>query len=84
MCQSGRVGGCEIMLWATLRSMFVRRMQAYCQGLWVLCAEVSKAWHVLGVGAVLDLFYSPSLLQCRDRVLKVKPYGTERATLGHG
>ena len=35
---------------AALLSVFVRRMQALSQGLWVLCAEMGMAWHILGVG----------------------------------
>ena len=29
-------------------------MQALIQGLWVLCAEMDVAWHILGVGEVSD------------------------------
>ena len=35
---------------AAFISVFVRRMQALSQGLWVLCAQVGGAWHILGVG----------------------------------
>ena len=41
-----------------LLSVFVRRMQALSQGLWVLCAKMGVAWHILGVGGVSDPYLS--------------------------
>ena len=38
-----------------LASVFFSQMQALSQGLWVLCAEMGVAWHILGVGKVSDL-----------------------------
>ena len=29
-------------------------MQALSQGLWVLCAEMGVAWHILGAGEVSE------------------------------
>ena len=46
------VGGWAIRVGAVLPSVFFRQMQALSQGLWVLCAEMGVAWHILGVGEV--------------------------------
>ena len=35
-------------------SMFFTQMQAHSQGLWVLCAEIGVAWHILGAGEVSE------------------------------
>ena len=56
---AGRVGGwgadgLAIRVGAVLLSVFVRRMQALSLGLWVLCAEMGVAWHILGVGRVSE------------------------------
>ena len=48
----GWVGGRRVG--AALLSVFVRSMQALSQGLWVLCAEMSVAWRILGAGEVSD------------------------------
>ena len=48
-------GGREIRLLAVLLSVFSSQMQALSQGLWVLCAEMGVAWHILGVGEVSEL-----------------------------
>ena len=37
-----------------LLSVFSSQMQAFSQGLWVLCAEMSVAWHMLGAGEVSE------------------------------
>ena len=57
--KTGRVGGWgagggAIRLVAVLLSVFSSQMQALSQGLWVLCAEMGVAWHILGVGEVSD------------------------------
>ena len=44
------VGGREIRLLAVLLSVFCSQMQVLSQGLWVLCAEMGVAWHILGAG----------------------------------
>ena len=44
----------EVGLLAVLLSVFFSRMQPLSQGLWVLCAEMGVAWHILGVGQVSD------------------------------
>ena len=45
----GWVGGWEIRLLAVLLSVFSSQMQALSQGLWVLCAKMGVAWHILEV-----------------------------------
>ena len=47
-------GGQEIRLLAVLLSVFSSQMQAFSQGLWVLCAEMGVAWHILGAGEVSE------------------------------
>ena len=37
---------------AVLLSVFSSQMQAHSQGLWVLCAEMGVAWHILGAGGL--------------------------------
>ena len=49
----GRVGG-KFRLLAVLLSVFSSLMQALSQGLWVLCAEMGVAWHILGAGEVSE------------------------------
>ena len=44
----------EIRLLAVLLSVFSSQMQALRQGLWVLCAEIGVAWHILGAGKVSE------------------------------
>ena len=44
----------EIRLLAVLLSVFSSKMQALNKGLWVLCAEMSVAWHILGAGEVSE------------------------------
>ena len=44
----------DIRLLAVLLSVFSRQMQALSQGLWVLCAEMSVAWHILSAGEVSE------------------------------
>ena len=39
---------------AVLLSVFSSEMQALSQGLWVLCAEMGVAWHILGTGEVSE------------------------------
>ena len=41
-------------LLAVLLSMFFSQMQVHSQGLWVLCAEMGVAWHILGAGEVSE------------------------------
>ena len=41
-------------LLAVLLSVFFSQMQAHIQGLWVLCAEMGVAWHILGAGEVSE------------------------------
>ena len=48
------VGGREIRLLAVLFSMFSSQMQAPSQGLWVLCAEMGVARHILGAVEVSE------------------------------
>ena len=48
------MGGWEIRLLAVLLSVFSSQMQALSQGLWVLCAEMGVAWHILGAGEVSE------------------------------
>ena len=43
-----------IRLLAVLFSVFSSQMQALSQGLWVLCAEMGVAWHILGAGEVSE------------------------------
>ena len=50
----GGAGGREIRLLAVLLSVFSIQMQALSQGLGVLCAEMSVAWHILGAGEVSE------------------------------
>ena len=50
----GWVGGREVGLLAVLLSVFFSQMQAHSQGLWVLCAEMGVAWHILGAGEVSE------------------------------
>ena len=45
-------GGREIRLLAVLLSVFFSQMQVLSQELWVLCAEMGVAWHILGAGEV--------------------------------
>ena len=52
--KTGWVGGREIRLLAVLLSVFSSQMQALSQGLWVLCAEMGVAWHILGAGEVSE------------------------------
>ena len=47
-------GGREIWLLAVLLSVFSSQMQALSQVLWVLCAEIGVAWHILGAGEVSE------------------------------
>ena len=35
-------------------SLFSSQMQVLRQGLWVLCAEMGVAWHILGAGEVSE------------------------------
>ena len=44
----------EIRLLAVLFSVFSSQMQALSQDLWVLCAEIGVAWHILGAGEVSE------------------------------
>ena len=53
--KTGWVGGREIRLLAVLLSVFSSQMQALSQGLWVLCAEMGVAWHILGAREVSEL-----------------------------
>ena len=46
--------GREIRLLAVLLSVFSSQMQALSQALWVLCAEMGVAWHILGAGEVSE------------------------------
>ena len=48
------VGGREIRLLAVLLSVFSTQMQVLSQGLWVLCAEMGVAWHILVAGEVSE------------------------------
>ena len=41
-------------LLAVFLSVSFSQMQALRQGLWVHCAEMGVAWHILGVGDVSD------------------------------
>ena len=43
-----------LRLLAVLLSVFSSQMQALSQGLWVLCAKMGVAWHILGVGEVSE------------------------------
>ena len=52
--KTGWVGGWEIRPLAVLLSVFSSQMQALSQGLWVLCAEMGVAWHILGAGEVSE------------------------------
>ena len=85
-------GGWVIRVGAALLSVFVRRMLALSQGLWILCAEVGMgvAWRIQFQThsslfsrdrAILLAF---RLLQYCDRVREVKPYSAERVALGYG
>ena len=47
----GWVGGGWTVL-AVLLSVFFSQMQVLSQELWVLCAEMGVAWHILGAGEV--------------------------------
>ena len=47
-------GGREIRLLTVLLSVFSSQMQALSQGLWVLCAKMGVAWHILGAGELSD------------------------------
>ena len=44
----------KIRLLAVLLSVFSSQMQALCQGLCVICAEMGMAWHILGAGVVSE------------------------------
>ena len=44
----------EIRLLAVLLSVFSSQMQVLSHGLWVLCAEMGVAWHILGAGEVSE------------------------------
>ena len=44
----------EIRLLAVLLSVFSSQMQALSEGLWVLCAEMSVAWLIIGAGEVSE------------------------------
>ena len=44
----------EIRLLAVLLSLFSSQMQALSQDLWVVCAEIGVAWHILGAGEVSE------------------------------
>ena len=44
----------EFRLLAVLLSVFSRQVQAISQGLWVICAEMGVAWHILGAGKVSE------------------------------
>ena len=46
-------GGWEVGL-AVLLSVFFSQMEAHSQELWVLCAEMGVAWHILGAGEVSE------------------------------
>ena len=48
------MGGREIRLLAVLLSVLSSQTQALSQALWVLCAEMGVAWHILGAGEVSD------------------------------
>ena len=48
------MGRREVGLLAVLLSVFFSQMQAHSQGLWVLCAEMGVAWHILGAGEVSE------------------------------
>ena len=50
----GGVGGREIRLLAVLLSVLSSQMQSLSLGLWVLCAEMGVAWHILGAGEVSE------------------------------
>ena len=43
-----------LRLLAVLLSVFSSQMQVLSQGLWVLCAEMGVAWHILGAGEVSE------------------------------
>ena len=42
---------CDRIL-AVLLSVFFSQVQAHSKGLWVFCAEMGVAWHILGAGEV--------------------------------
>ena len=44
----------EFRLLDVLLSVFSSLMQALSQGLWVLCAEIGVAWHILDAGEVSE------------------------------
>ena len=44
----------EIRLLAVFLSVFSSPMHALSQGVWVLCAEIGVAWHILGEGEVSE------------------------------
>ena len=43
-----------LRLLAVLLSVFSCQMQVLSHGLWVLCAEMGVAWHILGAGEVSE------------------------------
>ena len=43
-----------LRLLAVLLSVFSSQMQVLSQWLWVLCAEMGVAWHILGAGEVSE------------------------------
>ena len=43
-----------LRLLAVLLGVFHSQMQVLSQGLWVLCAEMGVAWHILGAGEVSE------------------------------
>ena len=44
----------EIRLLAVLLSVLSSQIQALSQGLWVFCAEIGVAWHILDSGEVSE------------------------------
>ena len=44
----------EFRLLAVLLSVSLSQMQALSQGLWVLCAEMGRAWYILGAAEVSE------------------------------
>ena len=73
--KSGRVGewgagGWAICVATALRFAFYRRMQALSKGLWIICAEMHVALHILGMGEVSDC----TSLFCQDRAVLLAFY----------
>ena len=44
----------EFRLLAVLLSVFSSQMQVLSEGLWVLCAQMGVAWHILDAGEVSE------------------------------